>query len=301
MARDCSSSAGLGGVAPDGSTSRPESAWVCSASSRVTLPTSTVVRPTPGSRPMRLATCGRRRSPSTSTTFCPALAIAIAMLAAVVDLPSPGIAELITNALLAWSTSRNCRLVRSTRKASTRGAWEGSEEISGSVSTDGSWPMPASTGALATSAASSPVLTVVSSSSRSTARPKPSSRPSTRARPRLRTGCGDDGEAGSRAGSIRVALTSAFFAPGGVSSSSTNLESSSTTDSLIRCAWIGSGLVTEIESNTVSGTTVAVISPASSSGVSSRPRFFTTRSVSSRPLTRSAYDDTRCWENSEPW
>ena len=68
---------------------------------------------------------------------CPALAIAIATLTAVVDLPSPGTELVTTNALLRWSTSMKDRLVRSTRNASARGAWAGSQLISGSFRTSG--------------------------------------------------------------------------------------------------------------------------------------------------------------------
>ena len=68
-----------------------------------------------------MAICGRRRSPSISSTRWPALAIAIAALTAVVDLPSLGTALVTTKDLLSWSTSMNDRLVRSTRKASDAG------------------------------------------------------------------------------------------------------------------------------------------------------------------------------------
>ena len=62
----------------------------------------------------------------------------IARLTAVVVLPSPGSAEVTTKTFVAVSTSTNCRLVRSTRNASARGAWEAWEVTRGSERIDGS-------------------------------------------------------------------------------------------------------------------------------------------------------------------
>ena len=59
-----------------------------------------------------LAILGLRRSASTRSTRLPAEAMAMARLATVVVLPSPGI-ELVTSKILrGLSTSTNCRLVR---------------------------------------------------------------------------------------------------------------------------------------------------------------------------------------------
>ena len=67
----------------------------CTATSSA-VPTSTLVSPTAPSRSSRLATRGRRRSPSTSSTLRPACARATARLAEVTVLPSPGTALVIT-------------------------------------------------------------------------------------------------------------------------------------------------------------------------------------------------------------
>ena len=118
--------------------------------------------------------------------------------------------------------------------------------------------MPPSTGISVISATSAALLTEVSSSSRSTARPRPSSRPSTTARPMLRSGCGETGVSGRAAGSTTVALIGAWVLPGGVSRSLTKSLSCVDTDAAIAFARWGSGSVTVISRITVSGTTVAV-------------------------------------------
>ena len=81
----------------------------------------------------------------------------------------------------------------------------------------------------------------------------------------LRVGLGETGESGSVGESTTVAFSNGLRLPGGVSSSATKSLSSSTTPSLIRCAWIGLASVTVILRTTVSGTTEALILAASAS------------------------------------
>ena len=69
----------------------------------------------------RSAMSGRRRSHSTSATRWPAWVSVTARLTAVVLLPSPGSALVITKTFCSWSMSTYCMLVRSTRKASAHG------------------------------------------------------------------------------------------------------------------------------------------------------------------------------------
>jgi hypothetical protein len=84
-------------------------------------------------------------------TRLPASASAAARLHAVVDVPSPTCAPVTTNTRCPRPWSRNCRLVRSLRKASARADPNASSTISGRVGTCRSWAISASTGAAVSS------------------------------------------------------------------------------------------------------------------------------------------------------
>ncbi len=178
--------------------------------------------------------------------------------------------------------------MRRIRKASTRGEWGDRSLSSGCLGALLSKRMPPSTGVSVIALMSSGPLTVVSSSSRTTASPTPRSRPRTIANPRLRTGWGETGLVGRFAESTTVALIGARVLPGAVSSSLTNAVSSTAVAWAICWASRGSGSVADTSRMTVSGTTVAVIFFARSAGVMSRSSLSMTRPASSWPLTRSA-------------
>ena len=89
--------------------------------------------PTELSMPSACVALGRRRSHSMSSVFWPVWARVRARFTDVVVFPSPGGAKETTKTLVAASMSTNWRLVRSTRKPSTRGACEASDVTSGSV------------------------------------------------------------------------------------------------------------------------------------------------------------------------
>jgi len=110
-----SSSAGFGGSGPAAKTSSPLTPHGCRTSLNCASPIRTVVRPTPPSTFRYLATFGRRRSASISSTRSPPAASVEAVLIAVVVLPSPGIEDVTTIERLPWSSPRNCRLVRRLR------------------------------------------------------------------------------------------------------------------------------------------------------------------------------------------
>ena len=194
-----------------------------------------------------------------SRTSWPAWAIAIATLVAVVDLPSPGIELVTTKTLLPASMSTNWRFVRSTRNASTRGAWELSELTRGVRVVLASKAMPPRTGASTTASTSCTVFTEVSSSSRITAMARPSSRPRIPPSKRLRRGLGEIGSVGRVAGPTTVPLRFAVFLPGSVSICSIRSSRVETTCLLIACAIFGSASTTWTLSSTVSGTTCALI------------------------------------------
>ena len=159
VTRDCRISVGFGGLGPLARKFSPLASWTWIASSSSAVPTSTLVSPTAPSRSSRLATRGRRRSPSTSSTLRPAWARATARLAAVTVLPSPGTALVMTRLRGCCSRSRNCRLVRSSRNASVRDAKAPRSVSSGLFLIWLSKPMLASTGALLTSSTCSRLLT----------------------------------------------------------------------------------------------------------------------------------------------
>ena len=131
-----------------------------------------------------------------------------------VDFPSPGKELVTTKTFWSWSTSTYCMLVRSTRKASAQGVASVSD-ILGSRRADVVllWMLPRMGAGVTCPTSSVPVM-LVSSSSRATARPTPSSRPSTTASPRLRRGCGETGVVGTWALSTMDALISALDLPG---------------------------------------------------------------------------------------
>ena len=141
---------------------------------------------------------------------------------------------------------------------------------------------------------SSGALTVVSSSSRTTARPTPRRRPSTIASPRLRTGFGETGVVGRLAESTIVALIGARLLPGAVSSSLTNWVSSTAVACAILWASAGRRTVTRISRLLVCGVTSAVTFAASSSAPRSRLSSSMTARARVSPVIRSAYDATRC-------
>jgi hypothetical protein len=192
-------------------------------------------------------------------------------LVAVVDLPSPGI-ELVTTKTLAAaaSMSTNCRFVRSTRNASTRGAWELRELTKGVREVLASNAMLPRTGASTTASTSSADLTEVSSSSRITASASPSSSPRMPPRKRFRSAFGETGLVGSVAGPTTVPLRFAVFLPGSVSISRIRSRRVVTTCLLIACAIFASASTTWSLRSTVSGTTCALILAESCAGVRSR-------------------------------
>ena len=97
-AADSSSSEGLGGSGPAGSTLKfgRSANGSCSSSDTVACPTSAVVTPRSASISRWRENVGRRRSSSTSTTGRPVSAIACARSTATVVLPSPGTALVIS-------------------------------------------------------------------------------------------------------------------------------------------------------------------------------------------------------------
>ena len=116
------SSEGLGGIRPAGMTLRwgwPLTNWATSDTG--TSPARTWVRPTEPSMSKMRWTTGLRRSVSTRMVRCPEAASICARTAEIVDLPSPGLAEVMTMARGGLSTSTKRRLVRSRRMASA--AW----------------------------------------------------------------------------------------------------------------------------------------------------------------------------------
>src|SRR6476660_4464146 len=90
MALDCSSSAGLGGMAPLVITSRPDFPQRWRTYATCTRPIRTVVRPTTDSRFRYSAIFGRRRSLSSRRVRLPAWARVMAILMAVVDFTVAG-------------------------------------------------------------------------------------------------------------------------------------------------------------------------------------------------------------------
>ena len=123
-------SLGLCGMRPAGSTSRPAVSVSTSASSSGTAPESTWVRPMPVSMSNSEATIGRRRSPSMSTTLPPRRASARASSADTVDLPSAGWGLVTTTERGEVSGSANIRLVRRCRSDSPTAPRRRSSECS---------------------------------------------------------------------------------------------------------------------------------------------------------------------------
>ena len=108
-----SSSNGFGGTAPALNISTPLIFWMLSLSPAV--PAMTLARPgVPTAKSKFFAKVGRRISASIKMTFsiCP---IAIAKLAATVDLPSPGTEDVTTMTLCGLSIPDNTTLVRMVR------------------------------------------------------------------------------------------------------------------------------------------------------------------------------------------
>ncbi len=143
---------------------------------------------------------GLRRSPSTKQTVEPACAIAIAKLAAVVDFPSSGPAEVNTKLRGLPSTRKNCRFVRKERNASARGLVGSSCTRSGRVDASGSNTMRPKIGSSVMAAMSARVRTRVSRTERSTAKPNPKERPRSTPSAKLRFTFGLSADPGTCAG-----------------------------------------------------------------------------------------------------
>ena len=121
------------------------------------------------------------------------------------------------------------------------------------------------------------------------------------ARPRLRRGFGDTGLAGRSAVWTTVALIGEVDLPGDVSSSVTKPVKAVATARASSCARAGTGSFTVISRITVSGATVLVICDDRAAADSVRCSLSMTRCARSSPVTRSAYEATRCCENNPPW
>ena len=83
------------------------------------MPTRTFDRPRASGTSKSRASAGRRKFASTRSTLLPLRAIAMAMFAATVDLPSPGFGLVMSTLLIGWSEVKS-KLVRNCRKASAR-------------------------------------------------------------------------------------------------------------------------------------------------------------------------------------
>src|SRR5687767_12397800 len=122
MLADPSSSAGLGGMYPQGSTDNPLNRvdWIAWEAWHL----ETIRSESPGVLWIRKCWCraGRRRSASTTSTFAPLRARATARLAVVVVLPSPGFALVRTSARPPSEGDEKIRFVRRTRYASATAA-----------------------------------------------------------------------------------------------------------------------------------------------------------------------------------
>ncbi len=282
-ASEPSSSDGLGGRGPEASTSTPGNLVGCRTSSTSACPDSTVDSPTDPIRPRYFETRGRRRSPSTRTTRCPASASTRARLTAVVVLPSPGTAEVTTRTRGGESTSRNCRLVRSSRNDSAVPEEDSANESAFSslmVLSKGTTP---TTGLSLRPASVSRSLTVLSRRSRITARAMPSSRPTAMPRARLRVVLGEIGAVGTCAGSTTLTWASAAPPPGGVSRSSTKSTKVVPMPLARSRATTASASDTQVSIRTVSGEEVVVTFDASCAGVTESPRASTVRAATASP------------------
>ena len=193
IAFEPSSSLGLDGTAPAGSTSSDFSPHGCTTSPTRTSPSSTSVSPAAGSSPSCPATPGARRSASTSSTRQPASASAMARLQErlVRPSPAPGLQTVMTRAGSATLTKR--RLVRSLRIASPRGDRPARPAIRGAERAAGSYGISPSTGAPVTRRRVRASRIRVSVTPRSSARSSPASRPASAARQMSRTGRGATG------------------------------------------------------------------------------------------------------------
>ncbi|CJS41850.1 Uncharacterised protein [Streptococcus pneumoniae] len=112
------SSAGFGGIGPLVSTSRCFSFDACTACSIELFFNKTDVKPTIFSRKKAVCTVGFRKSASIRSTFFPCWANTTARLAAVVDFPSPGQADVIITDFIWRSTEANSIFVRIVRYCS---------------------------------------------------------------------------------------------------------------------------------------------------------------------------------------
>ena len=125
----------------------------------------------------------------------------MARLASVVDLPSAGSELVTTTTLRGWSTSTNCRFVRSCRKASDRGDCGSSWTVSGRFGVCGSNATNPRFGAPVSSRRCSGEVTDVSVALRPSAPATPSIRPVSRPSPTERGRPADEGSSGTAAAS----------------------------------------------------------------------------------------------------
>src|SRR5579883_3240147 len=130
--REASSSEGLGGSGPVGSTSRFGTAVGWAGSGPVPSARMKFVKPSLLSSPNRVCRLARRRSQSTASTRAPLSAVTTARLARVVDLPSAGPALVTSTVRSTVSRLLNWRLVRSARYASAIGE-RGSRRVTSSA------------------------------------------------------------------------------------------------------------------------------------------------------------------------
>ena len=267
---DPSSSLGFGGTAPDVRTVSPGNRVFCRASDRDAPPLSTVLNPTVPTRSRYLCSVGRRRSPSISTTLCSASARASAMLIAVVDLPSLG-TELVSTMIRGGSsTARNCRFVRSFRKASAMAELSLSNEIAACLRRSLSSGMLPTRPVPVISSTVSRFFTVLSSMSRKIASPTPNRTPRASPTARLRRVFGTTGDSGMDARCSTTTRESGAEPSSGVSSSRTRVTNSSDRVLAISRAVTGDSSRTCTVMRTVSSFALALTFSCSSPAVISR-------------------------------
>ena len=182
-------------------------------------------------------------------------------------------------------------MVRSRRSASARWLCGFTCTISGCSSASSSRGIVAITDVSVTFRMSSSVRTRVSSTSRSTATPKPSARPSTTPSARFRGALGDEGDAGGDA--LRtVLICTGETPPSGRSRSLTSDARLSAVELATSLAVRGSGLVTRMSMSELSSGELTEIEPASTSGVVGRSRCSITGTSTRGVVASSAYELT---------